>query len=144
MTGLLIGLFVCHFLADFVFQTSDIASRKSKDWDALLQHCAHHAMVFMVFLSFVWGPTEATALLAGINAIAHGFIDRNVWREYRKYAARKQEEMVAAFEARTNRAAGEKSPVFNVYQDAWFWRTLGFDQLLHGSCLIALAGWLKP
>lgn len=54
-------LLTVHFVADFVCQSNSIATRKSKDWSALLSH----VLVYTAWL-FLFGPWYALA-----NGVLH-------------------------------------------------------------------------
>jgi hypothetical protein len=98
----LIILVILHFLADFVFQTRDMAINKTRSYKALSKHCV------VVFLFMFFGSMNFYFALT--NAVLHGFIDKNIWRYYR----------------RQNKKEG-----INPCEDQKFYITLGMDQAIH-------------
>lgn len=112
-----------HFLADFILQSGDMAKRKSEEWRILIAHCAIHLAVFFAGFVFILGPLAAIKV-ALVNAWVHAFIDWNVWRGYKRYAA--------------HRSAGraDQAEPFRWWEDHYFYVTIGADQLLHGLTIV--------
>ena len=123
MLKLISFLLVGHFLGDFVFQPRNIAKRKSSDPIILFCHVCI-VSYFILIASWMASHDFWFALsVTGLNFIGHYCIDITTWNLY-KWANRYR-------------------PLFHeeqVYEDKWFWITLGGDQLLHGLTLLAIIG----
>lgn len=114
----MIRLLITHWIVDFVLQSSDMATRKSKELKVLFQHIGINFLgFFLVFMTFDTGYRILSALIAAfINAGLHGIIDWNLWNFYKK----------------------GKSPDHKFWEDHWFYVGIGFDQLLHMCILVGL------
>jgi len=109
MTNLIL-LFITHFVADFLFQTREMAKNKSSNFIYLTAHS------FIIFISFLWAGIE----FAVFNALAHFVIDAYIWNAY-TFLRRKS------------------GPDFKYWEDSLFYNFIGFDQLLHGLTIIYLS-----
>ena len=105
-------LFILHFIADFLLQSRQIATKKSENFRYLSEHCL--ILLFTFVLGIGW--ISNGVLLSLTNMIVHGIIDWNIWRVYKK----------------------GKSWDFEYWKDATFYTIIGLDQLLHGLTLIVL------
>lgn len=114
-------LLFLHFLADFVAQPDEMARRKSESFKVLLHHCSIHLVIFYAGCFFLFGPLKAF-VLAGVNASLHGFIDWNIWRGFKKWAARNN---LTYEQIMKDESARHK-----------FFVTIGADQLLHGISIV--------
>lgn len=103
---IVLWILIAHFVGDFIMQTDDMAKGKSKDNVVLL----HHVTWYSIPLIFVACLTEIGALWVIINAIAHFVIDY--------------------FTSRRSSRLWSEGKVHD------FFVTVGFDQLLHYTCLI--------
>jgi len=99
-----IALLLLHYLSDFLLQSRIVAENKSINKSFLIVHCS---IIFLALSIFTLNP-----LFGIINAVIHGFIDKNIWSYYRKNAKSKR-----------------------YWKDNSFYSTLGLDQLLHVSVL---------
>lgn len=113
---LLIGLFFCHFLGDFVF-SSDIRLIKAKQagrpYLPIFIHASLHAVLMGSVLYFFMGNTMQWALLWIFQLVSHFTIDvlkgkMNVW-----------------------------FPSVADQNNVWHWKIFGADQFLH-SVVICL------
>lgn len=107
---------IAHFLSDFLFQTREMATKKSYEVKYLLQHGAILATVFTVLL--------LDPIFAITNAVVHITIDWNIWRLYRFIRA-------------------NESSNFKYWEDQLFYFTIGLDQLLHLLTITILVSILK-
>lgn len=108
-----ITIFVVHFLADFVFQSSKMATGKSKSLKWLSIHVGTYALVSLitaVFLGSYHGDLSFGFSWWVINVVLHFIVD--------------------FFTSKiTSRFWEEKNMRF-------FFVMIGFDQLIHSLCLI--------
>jgi len=118
-TQILIGLFICHFLADFTPLSTPWmlnAKRLGKPVGPIFMHAVTHAALMAIALAFFVSPN--TKLYAGLflfQLATHFLID--VWKG----------RMNGWFPALQNPA--NKS----------HWAMFGFDQLLHAVVIITMA-----
>ena len=115
-------LLVLHFLADFLLQPREMATKKSIDPHWLF---AHLVIQFGVFCVVGWKFALA-------NAAIHGVIDWNIWRLYKLSVAKRFPEF--------NWKDPKQASTYDYWNDSWFYHTIGLDQLLHGLTLVLLAG----
>lgn len=121
-------LFV-HYIADFVCQTSEMASRKSKDSAWLTFHVAIYTLILtwgMALRPYFWqhNNIHVARLLFGfllINSVAHWIVDY--------------------ITSRINSNLWSKAQIAPRYYH-WFFVSVGFDQLIHTITLILTAYWL--
>ncbi len=125
--GLLIYLFVLHFIADFILQSREMGKKKSVEFSWLSAHLQIQAAIFLVFLLPI--NLLFAAKFAFLNALIHGIIDWNIWKLYK----------VSVY-LRDKRATPE---TWKYWEDHLFYTTIGFDQLLHASTLIGLYWYLS-
>jgi hypothetical protein len=116
----IILLFVVHFLADFVFQSSKMATGKSKSIKWLSIHVSVYALISLITL-IALGSLYGNFLFGfywwSINVILHFIVD--------------------FFTSKiTSRFWEQKNMRF-------FFVMIGFDQLIHNVCLIATFFLLK-
>lgn len=129
---LLCSIFCFHFIGDFLFQSREMGKQKSKSLKVLFMH------LFLVFTTIFFGlmnfcpfgvSLQKVFLFSFFNIIVHGIIDWNIWRLYKKRV-----------HYRFPFATKEQLLAFKYYDDPWFYRTIGFDQLLHTVTIIILWG----
>ena len=118
-TQILIGLFICHFLADYThLSTAWIlnAKRLGKPLYPIFTHAFIHASLMLVLLALVFGFSGfKLAVLFGFQLITHFLID--VWK-------------------------GRMNGWFPTLQspaNKWHWIVFGFDQLLHALVIIGMS-----
>lgn len=111
---ILIYLFFAHYVADFVLQSRWMGKGKSKKWLPLLSHIAVYTTALGLFTYPIHHSYGWWVYFMCINSIAHLCVDT-----YTSQLAR------ACYESGKMGA---------------FWRVIGFDQFLHGMCLIASVG----
>ena len=128
-----ICMFVSHFFGDFFFQPRKIAKHKSTNMLVLLTHVGIVSVCMLVGLNLAfdlpsfdngrlhWAIVMATLL----NGVIHFCIDATTWNTYTFFNKRRQMPYTAS---------GVLGPI--IYDDKWWWTTLGFDQLLHGLTII--------
>ena len=109
-------IFIAHWFADFVFQTSWMAENKSSNLQALHCHVSAYSLILLLFLMnpfyTFWNEIsfEKVIWFVLINGILHGIVDFFTSK-------------ISSFFWKTNQ-------IHN------FFVTVGFDQLLHQICLI--------
>lgn len=115
---------ILHFIADFILQSNEMAIKKSQEPLVLLKHCGIHLGVFFIGFVLLHGFIGAF-LIALANATFHAVIDWNIWRTYKKWAAKTNPNIKSAADVMNDEKARH-----------WFFVTIGFDQLLHGLSII--------
>jgi hypothetical protein len=118
-TQILIGLFICHFLADYTHLSTAWmlnAKRLGKPLYPIFTHAFIHASLMLVLLALVFGFSGfKLAALFGFQLITHFLID--VWK-------------------------GRMNGWFPALQspaNKWHWIVFGFDQLLHALVIIGMS-----
>lgn len=115
-----------HYIADYLFQTPEMGRQKSEKLKVLFKHCLIHFGVFAVgMLDLGIGVALMFAL---ITAILHGIIDWFLWRGYKQSVLLRNPGIPLEVLKRE----------WRYWEDPWFIKTIGFDQLLHGLCLVGL------
>lgn len=119
MENILIGLFICHWLADYSpLSTSWMldAKRFGKPLYPIFTHAFIHASLMLVYLALRFDLSSSTlALLFGFQLVTHFIID--VWK------------------GRMNGWFPEiQNPANKIH-----WLVFGFDQLLHAIVIIKMA-----
>lgn len=115
---ILIGLFICHFLADYTHLSTDWvlkAKRLGKPLFPIFIHAATHALLMSLVLGWFIGITNDWACLVLFQWISHFLID--VWK-------------------------GRMSGWFPSLQspaNKWHWVVFGLDQLLHALVIIGMS-----
>ena len=104
----LIYVFFCHWVADFLFQSRKIAERKSKDLNALVEHCIIYTCVMVILLVAI--DLEMASKIAIVNGGAHLIIDGITSK-------------ITTYYYTNNKIHA-------------FFSTIGFDQFLHTCVLI--------
>ena len=164
----LVWLMVLHFIADFILQSREMGKKKSSEPKWLLKHLGIQLGVMFIGLAIplffntmdtitaacpgcytdaqVLGTSSIVALIvafriAFLNALIHGLIDWNIWKLYKisAYLRIKKEAKEGNFGLAWIAESGKN---WQYWEDHWFYTTIGFDQLLHVSTLLLLAGWL--
>jgi hypothetical protein len=113
-------ILICHWLADFFFQTDEMAKGKSSDNSWLSAHVGVYSLglLAVVLLNYnVWENTGYAVAWLGINTIAHFFTD---WV--------------------TSRASSSMWKDNRIHD---FFTIIGFDQTLHYLTLIGTFIWLS-
>ncbi len=118
-TQILIGLFICHFLADYTHLSTAWmlnAKRLGKPLYPIFTHAFIHASLMLVLLALAFGLSGfKLAALFGFQLITHFLID--VWK-------------------------GRMNGWFPALQspaNKWHWIVFGFDQLLHALVIIGMS-----
>ena len=118
-TTILIGLFICHFLADYTHSSTAWmlnAKRLGKPLYPIFTHAFIHASLMLVLLALVFGLSGfKLGTLFGFQLITHFLID--VWK-------------------------GRMNGWFPTLQspaNKWHWIVFGFDQLLHALVIIGMS-----
>jgi hypothetical protein len=117
-TQILIGLFICHWLADYTHLSTAWmlnAKRFGKPLFPIFIHAAMHTMLMSLVLGWFIGFTNAWAYLVIFQWVTHFLIDTwkgkmNVWLPELQSPANK-----------------------------WHWIVFGFDQLLHALVIIGMS-----
>jgi hypothetical protein len=114
-TQILIGLFICHWLADYTHLSTDWmlnAKRLGKPLFPIFVHSSMHAILMFLFLVFFTNDLGLVLKLSLFQLITHFLID--VWK-------------------------GRMNGWFPALQspaNKWHWIVFGFDQLLHALVII--------
>lgn len=118
-TQILIGLFICHWLADYTHLSNAWmldAKRLGKPLYPIFTHAFIHASLMLVFLALGFGLSGLKlAALFGFQLGTHFLID--VWK-------------------------GRMNGWFPSLQspaNKWHWIVFGFDQLLHALVIVAMS-----
>jgi len=118
-TQILIGLFFCHFLADYTHLSTSFmlnAKRLGKPFYPIFLHATIHAVIMLLFLNIVFGINGNLLIyLFLIQIISHFLID--VWKGI----------MNGWFPELQNPA------------NKWHWIVFGFDQYLHALIIITMS-----
>ena len=126
--NLMVTVFVCNFLADWVFQPPKMGREKSNNINTLGLHIL---IIFAtVFAGALFHLDFITALLlSALNAATHAIIDWNIWRGYKYYVYFKNRhlEPVLGRQGLINKL----KRTHKYWIDPVFGYILGFDQLLH-------------
>lgn len=168
----LIWLMVLHFIADFLLQSREMGQKKSNEVKWLLKHLAIQFGVFFIGITppilFSYIDRSASSLIAVqyplhilvlaacmkafmfsvYNALIHGLIDWNIWKLYKVSAYWRIRTIVAKKHGMWTQPPEDDVNIkaeiagWKYWEDHWFYTTIGFDQLLHMSTLVALAFWL--
>jgi hypothetical protein len=113
-------ILICHWLADFFFQTDEMAKGKSSDNEWLSAHVGVYSLglLAVVLLNYnVWEHAGIAVAWLAINAVAHFFTD---WV--------------------TSRASSSMWKDNRIHD---FFTIIGFDQTLHYLTLIGTFIWLS-
>ncbi len=119
-TTILIGLFICHFLADYTHLSTAWmlnAKRFGKPLFPIFIHAAMHTMLMSLVLGWFIGFTNNWAYLVIFQWVTHFLID--VWK-------------------------GRMNGWFPSLQspaNKWHWIVFGFDQLLHALVIIGMSAY---
>ena len=117
-TTILIGLFICHWLADYThLSTAEMldAKRLGKPLFPIFSHAGLHTILMFLFLSFFTNDLGLVLKLSAFQLITHFLID--VWK-------------------------GRMNGWFPALQspaNKWHWIVFGFDQLLHALVIISMS-----
>lgn len=135
-------MFVLHFIADFVFQSREMGQKKSSEFKWLAFHLAIQTAFFVAGLSIVIAPLIALKI-ALLNSLVHGVIDWHIWRGYKFLVAKRLYDVgngkLGHSLVSDPGYLGEGGGQWRYWEDHMFYTTIGFDQLLHGLTIIALA-----
>lgn len=115
ITFSLISLLFAHLFADFELQNDRIAKEKSKSFYALSEHCIVYTLFIccLTGITFCYLDINLIIYFALLNGLSHFIID--------------------FFSSRIS------SFFYSTKQNHSFFVTLGFDQFLHTSVLLATA-----
>lgn len=73
---IIIGILVVHFIADFYYQTNDMATKKSKSIKWLTYHILTYTFILFIGGFLYWnGQHIAVIYFALINGAAHWIVD---------------------------------------------------------------------
>lgn len=117
-TQILIGLFICHFLADYTHLSTSWmlnANRLGKPFLPILIHAMMHMVLMWAFMAAAYGFTFNVMAIAFFQLITHFLID--VWK-------------------------GRMNGWFPTLQNPankWHWIVFGADQLLHAIVIILMS-----
>ena len=117
-TTILIGLFICHWLADYTHLSTAWMLNAKRLGEPLFPIFAHAGMhTILMFLFLVWFTNDLSLVLklSAFQLITHFLID--VWK-------------------------GRMNGWFPALQspaNKWHWIVFGFDQLLHALVIISMS-----
>lgn len=117
-TKILIGLFICHFLADYTHLSTAWmldAKRAGKPLFPIFIHAAIHTILMSLVLLWFIGFTDTWAYLIIFQWVTHFLID--VWKG-------KMNHWFPKLQSPANK---------------WHWVMFGFDQLLHTIVIISMS-----
>ncbi len=118
-TQILIGLFFCHFLADYTHLSTAWmlrAKQLGKPFYPILVHALIHAILMLVVLALAFGVSGVKLLeLSSFQLVTHFVIDVLKGRMNGWYPAL-------------------QSPA-----NKWYWIVFGMDQYLHALVIIAMS-----
>lgn len=112
MTTLLLmlaGIFVAHYVGDFVLQSRWMGENKSKKWAPLLVHIGVYTLVLAIFSMLILGPVVGI-IYAVVNGLLHMVTDY--------------------ISSRLSSAAYKEGNLGR------FWMIIGADQMVHQLCLV--------
>lgn len=73
---MILYLLFAHWVADFLCQTTEMGSKKSKDTGILLSHTFTYTIVFMLFfLPILWVPVPRVLIFGLVTFICHTIQD---------------------------------------------------------------------
>lgn len=113
------GILVLHGIADFVLQTEEMATKKSKDNFMLAMHVLTYTSAWMAVLFFI-SPNKVAILIFGIITYVAHFITDYLTSRWTSYLYRKGK----------------------YYGFHSFFNVIELDQLLHYFQLFILYQWL--
>ena len=108
----ILSLLTCHFIGDFIMQTDKMAVNKSTSNKWLTKHVFTYIIPFMIFYSIVVTSLNTFLLIIILNIILHWITDYF-----------------------TSRVA---SYFYKKEKRGLFFKTVGFDQLIHGICIFTI------
>ena len=108
-------MIVGHYLGDFVFQSSWMATNKSSEWRALSAHVLTYTLLLFlpVFVVWTWLGIGWMNIIFWVlmNGVLHFIVD--------------------AVTSRLAKMVGNKE------DEGYFWMVIGADQMIHHLCLLA-------
>jgi len=125
--GLFAYILFLHYLGDYIFQPYSMSVRKSEDYMVLLYHTIIYTGTIYAGLLLVVGVQEAL-LFSAVTFVAHYIVDFITSR------------IISDNSLALRLDPDVKKPI---YKRLELWgpiSLLGFDQLLHQTCLLIAAG----
>lgn len=121
-TNILIGLFICHWLADYTLPTFEMLRAKGsgKPLFPIFKHALTHTTLMFIFLLFANLSNEKLLVLSVFQLTTHFLIDTlkgnmNIW-----------------------------FPILQNPINRWHWVMFGFDQLLHALVIVLMSVYALP
>lgn len=161
----LIALLTVEYIADFILQSREIATKKSESLDYLQSHVLIIIGALYVpaaiILCISWGGLHGligAAFFSVINGVLHGLCDWNIWKGYKYLVHRRFTKEIeerrkdVKYDGRPQWSKkdlkffyDEKIRIFKTFkhyaEDPWFYNTIGLDRLIHVSTIILLYFW---
>ena len=109
---IIVALVVCHFIGDFILQTDKMAVNKSTSNYWLTKHVLTYMIPFIVFYVAISPNMLTFIFVIGLNFLLHWIADYT-----------------------TSRIA---SHFYKNEKRGLFFKTIGFDQLIHGICIFSI------
>lgn len=146
MTDALV-LLTAHFIGDFVCQSDEMATKKSKDWGVLVYHVAVYTAVVGLVASALAGSASAAGGFAAVTFALHFLTDAVTSRITSKLWFLDITPTGDTGKIWRGGGAGgvHVEPVYAVKDLGtrhWFFVMIGFDQLLHVYALLLTWAWL--
>jgi hypothetical protein len=116
-------ILLAHFIADFVFQTRQMAENKGKSTYWLLQHIKVYTIVLTIILIPMLLTICELIIFITINGFLHYATDFSTSR------------LTGYFFKKAETAKMTIDEPLRMKWMGYFWLTIGFDQLIHGYCL---------
>lgn len=131
---LILWVIFAHWVADFICQTNWMASNKSKQWDALLEHVCVYSSVMVLLTCLILADPIGVLVFAMITFVAH-FITDAITSRITSKLFMGQFQILELYPL--NRVA--MKPAFSLH---WFFVVIGFDQFLHYAQLFLTLAWV--
>lgn len=154
---------VLHFVADWALQSKEMSRNKSLKVKVLLQHASIHLAVFSIGLLLIT-TLKYAVVFSLVNAVVHAFVDWYLWRAYKMSVIIRQHLLIPkekweewglipkrgslfGFDRQVKELNSTPHGFkimdylmkeFKYWDDYLFGFMLGFDQMLHGVCLVII------
>ncbi len=145
----LLILLTAHFVADFLCQTDEMATRKSSSWMVLTWHVAIYTLVMSAVAGLVMyqrGQTDAWANFYWLTFVTHFVTDAITSRWTSKlWFFRQHKGHYERWDPEAKLWTGDIADDPWTYEGGnrhWFFCVIGFDQLIHAWTLALTWMWV--